>query len=290
MLTKGVLYTAEERKKRGIPQGYVFICSNWTQEECLDRRLFAMPKSKWSRVSQVKEGDILLLLNYQTNHLHGIFEAASDAGLDIEPHAFGGRFPAQVRVKRKMKCRWVDKSMLLSLIRRKQIRVSRNGVLIFPDRLDSKLIEELCRIFLEIPHAFRTRKETTEFKAKNGHFTGSYGERHVDDWLHEHLPYKHLYNFPKELSGQVVRCDWHVPDLGLYIEYWEEPSPTYTDAVNMKHKLYADHSLKVVNLYENDLPTLDRIIPTRIRALVPKCRFRKLGRQTRKHAVKRRAS
>ena len=107
------------------------------------------------------------------------------------------------------------------------------------------------------------------------------GERHVDDWLQTHLPYKHLYNFPQELNRHVIRCDWHVPDLGLYIEYWERLASAYIDRIDIKQKLYADYSLKVVNVYEDDLPSLDRVIPERTAALVPRCRFRKLARKRR---------
>lgn len=278
-LPRGVLYEKQEPKKAGIPSGYVFLCNNRTERECLDSRLFGLPESMWSRVSQVKEGDALFLLNYQTNHLHGVFEAVSDGAMNIVPYAYGGRFPAQVRVRRKVNCSWVDKGALLPLIKRRFIQVSRRGILIFPDKLSRNLIDELYRIFLQIPPEFRARTESAYRKARDGHLTRSYGERLVDDWLHEHLPYKHLYDFPLELSGHVIRCDWHVPDMELHIEYWEEPSPRYTDAVDIKLKLYNDHSLKVINLYENDLPSLDHVIRTRIVALMPKCKFKRLARK-----------
>ena len=273
-LPRGVLYEKEERKESRPASGFVFLCSNRTERECIDNRVFGLPESMKYRVSQVKSGDILLLHNYETNHLHGVFEATSDGGTNLVPYAFGGKYPAQVKVKRKLDCPWVDKGALLPLIKRGLIRVSRRGILVFPNRLSQRLIDELYRIFLEIPPQFRARKIATAFKAKDGHYTNSYGEKHVDNWLHSHLPYKHLYSFAKELDGYTMRCDWHIPDLDLYIEYWEEPAPSHADTVNMKGKLYADHSLKVIHLYENDLPLLDRVLPTRIAALFPKCRFR----------------
>ena len=286
-LPRGVLYDKKEKKEPISQKGYVFLCNNQTERECLDRRVFGLPESMRDRALQVRKGDILFLLNYQMNRLHGVFEAASDGGIDVAPYAFGGRYPAQVRVKRKMDCRWVDKGTLLPLIKKRLIRMSRRGVLVFPDRLGPRLIDELYRVFLEIPLEFRRTKDALGFKAKDGHLTNSYGERLVDDWLCAHLPYRHLYSFPRELGGQVTRCDWYVPDLGLHIEYWEEPRPIYTDTVHLKQKLYADHSLKVVNLYEEDLPSLNRVIPKRIAALVPRCRFRKLTKRIRTCTAKR---
>jgi hypothetical protein len=193
-------------------------------------------------------------------------------------------------VKRKIDCPWVDKGALLLLIRRKLIGVSERGILLFPDRLSPMLIDELYRIFLEIPPQFRTREISTGFKAKDGHYTNSYGERYVDDWLKTHLPHKHLYNVAKKLDGYTMRCDWHIPDLDMYIEYWEELSPTHTDTVNAKRKLYADHSLSVVHLYENDLPVLDRVLPAKITALVGKTKFRRLTTRKGTRTAKRRAT
>jgi len=135
-LPYGVLYTAEqETKEARVPNGYVFLCNNRTEGECLERKLFGAPKTEWNRVSQVKKGDILFLLNYQTNRLHGVFEAAIDGVMDIEPYAFDGYFPAQVRVRRKMRSPSLDEAALLPLIKRGWIEVSRRGVLLFPPRL-----------------------------------------------------------------------------------------------------------------------------------------------------------
>lgn len=287
-LPRGVLYEKQNEKEETPQNGFVFLCSNQTERECLDNRVFGLPESMRYRASQVKKGDILFLHNYQTNHLHGVFEAVSDGGMNLIPYAFGGDYPAQVRVRRKLDCPWIDRGSLLPLIKRGFIKVSRRGILVFPNKLSPRLLDELYRIFLEIPQQFRTRKEATEFKAKDGHYTNSYGERYVDDWLHAHLSHKHLYNFSQELNGQVIRCDWYLPDLELYVEYWEAPGPTHNGAVNLKQKLYADHSLKVVNLYENDLPSLDHVIPKRIAELASKCKFRGLAGKRRTPTTRRR--
>ena len=192
-LPYGVLHAAElETKEPRSPNGYVFLCNNRTERECLERKLFGLPKSGWDRVSKVKEGDILFLLNYQNNRLQGVFEATTDGTLDIEPYAFDGRFPAQVRVRRKMRCPALDEAALLPLIKRGWINVSTRGALLFPPRLGPKFIDELWRIFLEVPPAPRTKIGPVGYKAKDGHITKSHGERYLDDWLHEHLSLIHI--------------------------------------------------------------------------------------------------
>jgi len=277
----GVLYEAEEKTEEArSPIGYVFLCNSRTEQECLQKKLFGSPKSEWKRVSQVKKGDILFLLNYQNNRLHGVFEAVSDGMMNIEPHAFDGYFPAQVRVRWKMRCPSLDEAVLLPLIQRGWIRVSRRGVLLFPDRLGPKFIDELWKMSLELPPIPRAKTGLVGYKAKDGHITKSYGERYLDDWLNEHLPYKHEYNCPVKRAKREVLCDWHIPKIDFYIEYWEKTSWRQTSAIELKHKFYQDHSLRAIDIYEDDLRVADRIIPARIREVEPKCKFKNLVKET----------
>jgi len=278
----GVLYEAEESKEAHVaraPSGYVFICSHRTERECFERKLFAMPMSDWNRVAEVKKGDILFLLNYQSNRLHGVFEATTDGTLNIEPYAFDGRFPAQVRVRRKMRCPSLDKVAFLPLIKRGWVKVSRRGVLLFPPRLGEKFIDELWRIFLEVPLVSRAKTGLVGYKAKDGHITKSYEERYVDDWLHEHLPYKHEYNCPVKRAKREVLCDWYIPKIDLHIEYWEKKGWRETSAIELKQKFYQEHSLRSINLYEDDLRLADRIIPARIGEVTPQCKFKNLSEE-----------
>jgi len=241
-----------------------------------------MPMSEWNRVSQVKKGDILFLLNYQNNRLHGVFEATTDGTLNIEAYAFDGRFSAQVRVRRKMRCLPLDEAALLPLINRGWIRVSRRGVLLFPDRLGPKFIDELWRMFLEVPPVPRAKTDLVGYKAKDGHITKSYGERYLDDWLHEHLSYKHEYNYPVKRAKREVLCDWYIPKIDLHIEFWEKKARGDPRAIEIKQKFYEDHSLRAIDIYENDLCLADRIIPQRIRQVAPECKFRKILEESEK--------
>jgi len=279
-LPYGVLYEAEERKETRIPNGYVFICSYGTERECFERKLFAMPMSDWDRISQVKKGDILFLLNYETNRLHGVFEATTDGTLNIEPSAFRGWFPAQVRVRRKMRSPSLDEAALLPLIKLGWIKMSRRGVLLFPQRLGPKFIDELWRLFLEVPRMPRAKGEMVGYKAKDGHIMKSHEERYVDDWLHEHLPYKHEYNYRIQRAKREVLCDWYIHKIDLHIEFWEKKAREDPRAIEIKQKFYEDHSLRAIDIYENDLQIADRIIPAKIRAVASKCRFRNLVKET----------
>jgi len=280
-LPHGVLYEVEERKGMRAPNGYVFLCNERTESECLEKKLFGAPKSEWNRVSQVKEGDVLFLLNYQRNRLHGVFEAVDNGKMNIEPYAFDNYFPAQVRVRRKMSCAPLDETALLPLIKRGWVRVSRRGVMLFPERLGPKFIDELWRLFLEVPAAPQTKPGLVGYKAKDGHITKSYGERYLDDWFHEHLPYKHEYNYRVKRAKREVLCDWYIPKIDLHIEFWEKKARGDPRAIEIKQKFYEDHSLRAIDIYENDLNLADRIIPARIRQAAPECKFKNLTKEAR---------
>jgi hypothetical protein len=76
-----------------------FVCTVETEAECFKRALFGDTKKLWEEVKDVRKGDILFLYNIDTDVLFGPFIAESDGALNIEPDAWDGRFPAQVRVK-----------------------------------------------------------------------------------------------------------------------------------------------------------------------------------------------
>ncbi|KAA8520969.1 hypothetical protein F0562_011642 [Nyssa sinensis] len=91
--------------------GYIFVCNNDTMEENLQRQLFGLPPRYRDSVRAITPGLPLFLYNYSTHQLHGIFEAASFGGTNIDPNAWEdkknpneSRFPAQVRVVTRKVC------------------------------------------------------------------------------------------------------------------------------------------------------------------------------------------
>ncbi|KAL9994188.1 B2 protein [Helianthus debilis subsp. tardiflorus] len=73
--------------------------------ENLKRELFGLPPRYRDSVRQITPGLPLFLYNYSTHQLHGVFEAASFGGTNIDPTAWEDKknqgessFPAQVRV------------------------------------------------------------------------------------------------------------------------------------------------------------------------------------------------
>ncbi len=78
---------------------HIFVCTNKTESECLQRMLFGTNKLYAANVLAIKSGDILFLLNVNSNLLHGIFRAKSDGRQNIVPEAWKGRYPYQVEAE-----------------------------------------------------------------------------------------------------------------------------------------------------------------------------------------------
>ena len=78
---------------------FIMLCNDETEKECLDRNLFGDVGWKLRYLMEIKTGDIGFLLNFSRDELIGIFKAVSEPQLNIEPDAWDGKFPAQVRVE-----------------------------------------------------------------------------------------------------------------------------------------------------------------------------------------------
>ncbi|KAL7159883.1 hypothetical protein ABFS83_01G057000 [Erythranthe nasuta] len=102
---------AESLPRNETIGGYIFVCNNDTMSENLKRELFGLPPRYRDSVRAITPGLPLFLYNYSTHQLHGVFEAASFGGTNIDPSAWEdkknpgeSRFPAQVRVVTRKIC------------------------------------------------------------------------------------------------------------------------------------------------------------------------------------------
>jgi DNA modification methylase len=80
------------------PDGHILACTNKSERECFDRMLFATNHVYGENVLKIKRGDLLFLLNLDTDTLYGTFLARSDGAKDIMPEAWEGRYPYQVSI------------------------------------------------------------------------------------------------------------------------------------------------------------------------------------------------
>ena len=85
--------------RQSLIRGFIFACTRKSERESLEGLLFATERLYGPVVIRIRPGDLIFLNNLDTNVLHGVFRAVSDGGFRIEPDAFGGRYPYQVRVE-----------------------------------------------------------------------------------------------------------------------------------------------------------------------------------------------
>lgn len=109
------LPSAEMLPRNEVLGGYIFVCNNDTMQEDLKRQLFGLPPRYRDSVRAITPGLPLFLYNYTTHQLHGIFEAASFGGTNIDPTAWEdkkckgeSRFPAQVRIRMRKLCKALE--------------------------------------------------------------------------------------------------------------------------------------------------------------------------------------
>lgn len=88
-----------EVSKRQPIQGFVFACKNKTETDCFNRSLFGAKSAYGPVVTRIRKGDLLFLNNLESDSLYGVFRAASDGGFKIDPDAWQGKYPYQVKVE-----------------------------------------------------------------------------------------------------------------------------------------------------------------------------------------------
>ncbi|XP_074302486.1 uncharacterized protein LOC141634084 [Silene latifolia] len=87
----------QDRRLEGGFAGYIFICNAKTKSDCFIYRVFGLPAIRIDVVEQIKPNAKLFLFDFDVKLLYGPYVADSVGKLALEPYAFGGRFPAQVK-------------------------------------------------------------------------------------------------------------------------------------------------------------------------------------------------
>lgn len=111
-----------------------------------------------------------------------------------------------------------------------------------------------------------------KFIAEDGHRVRSRGELLIDNWLYHH-GILHVYEKLISRSRAVtMRCDFYLPELDRYIEYWGLETDEYQQRRQEKEQLYQTLGLKLFSVENTDIYDLDAHLSSLLhdqRAAVP---------------------
>lgn len=239
----------EEANMEMIDQiGYIFLCSDATEDECLKRKLLGGGDSYFKHIKSLKIGDLVYLYNYNSKRLHGPFIASSVATKDLVSSAWGGQYPWQITFSSPSKCRPVSRDHLVSVL-----KFNKKGFPVVKIKSDQiGKLEELFKSEKRHPEY----DDSASLVTVDGHKVRSEPERKIDNWLFENRII-HAYEYP--IPGKK-RCDFYIPGKnsdGIYIEYWGLDNKAYLENKAEKIKIYAENNLKLIELVEKDLKDLD---------------------------------
>jgi len=120
-------------------------------------------------------------------------------------------------------------------------------------------------VFLERRN-FESQVEINKtIEARDGTVVQSEGERRIADWLTAHgLAYRYDAKF-RIIAEFQIRPDFYLPELDVYIEYWGLDTPQYKMSMYKKQTLYQQEGKRLISVYPQDLPGLDRLLAAKLR-------------------------
>jgi len=241
-----------------LKKGFVFLCSDNTEDECNRLELFGGKNLSKKIVNELQKGDILFNYNYSSKKLIGIFEATSEVQENIVPDAWGGQFPMQVRVKRIEKPKPITREDIGSLL-----EFNGKG---FPT---ARLIPETVDALIELFHGEKRivqYDDGNRYFCKDGHKVKSEPEHTICDLLFEYrIP--HAYEYP---VAEAKRSDFFIPmgdsdKDGIYIEYWGMNDDDYVRNREHKEMIYKTRGLKLISINHNEARKIKEILSEKLR-------------------------
>jgi|SRR3989344_1387048 len=104
----------------------------------------------------------------------------------------------------------------------------------------------------------RSKFRYTSIITKDGHSVNSNAEMIIDNNLFL-LGISHLRE--KKIAKTQLKCDWYIPELNLYIEYWGLVGNDFYDKQKeRKLEIYKENELNLISIFPSDLTKLHNVL------------------------------
>jgi len=106
-------------------------------------------------------------------------------------------------------------------------------------------------------------KYEAKHRTKDGHYVRSKAEAMIDNALYEY-GLVHAYERRVPIEENLI-TDFYLPKDKVYIEYWGlENDPKYLERKNVKLDLYKKYEMKLIELNDEDIFSLDDYLPRKL--------------------------